>query len=186
MGADEDEEPNDDDDRYIKIPQMNNNANNIEASRVDADAQLPDDNYYPPDFHAEAADNDMPEPVNDAIPIDDPNDNDIPVIETVEDGEDLRNPLEHAMDEQYGARTGVYNLRPRCGCDYSHLHATIAGTHCKANHTYTETVMTQHTLKKGLEIFGEAGVEAVLTEMKQLHDCEVMEPKFANDLSHEE
>ena len=41
-------------------------------------------------------------------------------------------------------------------------------------------------MKKGLEIFGEAGVEAILTKMKQLHDCNVMEPKFANKLSHEE
>ena len=41
-------------------------------------------------------------------------------------------------------------------------------------------------MKKSLKIFGEAGIEAVLMEMKQLHDHEVMEPKFANELSHEE
>ena len=46
--------------------------------------------------------------------------------------------------------------------------------------------MTQHTMKKGLELFGEAGVEAVLMEMKQLHDRNVMEPKFVNQLSREE
>ena len=46
--------------------------------------------------------------------------------------------------------------------------------------------MTQHAMKKGLELFGEAGVEVVLTEMKQLHDHNVMEPKFANKLFCEE
>ena len=46
--------------------------------------------------------------------------------------------------------------------------------------------MTQHTMKKGLECFGEAGVKAILTEMKQLHDHDVMEPKFADELSHQE
>ena len=88
------EEPNEDDDGYIKIPGVNNNnANNIEA------AQLPDNNYYPPDFHVETANKDMPKPKDDATPIDDPNDNNIPLIETVEDKEDMHNPLEHAMDE---------------------------------------------------------------------------------------
>jgi hypothetical protein len=41
-------------------------------------------------------------------------------------------------------------------------------------------------LKKGLEIFGEAGVEAVQAEMQQLHDRNVIEPKCANALSREE
>ena len=31
--------------------------------------------------------------------------------------------------------------------------------------TFAETVMTQHTMKKGLELFGEAGVKAILMEM---------------------
>ena len=128
----------------------------------------------------------MPKPKYDAIPVDDPNDNDIFLIKTVKDEEELCNPLKHAMDEQYGMCTGTYDLHPWRAHDYSHLLATIAGADYKTDHTYAETVMTQHTLKKGLEIFGEAGVKVVLMEMKQLHDCEVMEPKFTNECSHEE
>ena len=41
-------------------------------------------------------------------------------------------------------------------------------------------------MKKGLEVFREAGVEAILTEMKQLYHHDVMEPKFADELSHKE
>jgi hypothetical protein len=37
------------------------------------------------------------------------------------------------------------------------------------------TVMTQHGLKKGLKEFGEAGVEAVLKELQQLHNQQVIE-----------
>ena len=87
-------EPNEDDDGYIEIPGVNNNnANNIKA------AQLPDNNYYPPDFHAEMANEDMPKPEDDATPIDDPNDNNIPLVKTVEGDKDMHNPLERAMDE---------------------------------------------------------------------------------------
>ena len=60
----------------------------------------------------------------------------------VEDEEDPHNALEHAMDEQYGTHTGTYDLRPWCAHDYSHLHATIAGTECNAYRTFTETIMT--------------------------------------------
>jgi hypothetical protein len=46
--------------------------------------------------------------------------------------------------------------------------------------------MTQHSIKKGLEVFGDADKEAVLSEMKQLHDMGVAEPKKANMLTQEE
>jgi hypothetical protein len=36
------------------------------------------------------------------------------------------------------------------------------------------TVMTQMTIKKGLRAFGEAGEDAVLKELQQLHDRSVM------------
>ena len=39
---------------------------------------------------------------------------------------------------------------------------------------------------QGLKIFGEAGAEAVVTEMKQLHDRGVIQPKLANMLTREE
>jgi hypothetical protein len=43
--------------------------------------------------------------------------------------------------------------------------------------------MTQHSMKKGIELYGEKGVEAVLKELKQLHDREVMIPR---ELTREE
>ena len=128
----------------------------------------------------------MPETKDEVIYLDHPNEDNIPIVEMVEDKEDPCNALECAMDEQYGTHTSTYDLCPQCACDYSHLHATIAGTECKADCTFAETVMTQHTMKKGLEILREAGFEAVLTEMKWLHDHDVMKPKFADELSHEE
>ena len=83
--------------------------------------------------------------------------------------------VEQEMEAQYGQQTGHYILRPRRPRDYNHLHATLAST-----------VMTQHSMKKGIKIFGEAGVEAVLQELKQLHDRKVLEPRSATDLSHSE
>ena len=47
-------------------------------------------------------------------------------------------------------------------------------------------VMTQHNVRKGLKIFGDAGVEAVLKELTQLHDRRVLKPKEASKLSNEE
>jgi hypothetical protein len=43
--------------------------------------------------------------------------------------------------------------------------------------------MTQHNIKKGIELFGEKDIDAVLKELKPLHDRDVMEPK---ELTHEE
>jgi hypothetical protein len=59
--------------------------------------------------------------------------------------------LTNEMDTRYGARTGKHALRPRRPRDYGHIHMTLEST-----------VMTQHSMKKGLKIFGEAGTTAVL------------------------
>jgi hypothetical protein len=40
--------------------------------------------------------------------------------------------------------------------------------------------MTQHSVNKGIKKFGDAGVEAVLTEVRQLHNRKVLEPKIEN------
>ena len=77
------------------------------------------------------------------------------------------------MNAAYGHRQHKYNLRARKPCDYSHLHATLEGI-----------VMTQHNVKKGLQVFGEAGMEAVLKELNQLHERGVLEPK--KHLLHEQ
>ena len=48
------------------------------------------------------------------------------------------------------------------------------------------TVMTKLNMKQGLKTFGKDGIDAVQTEMKQLHDREVVQPVHANELSHEQ
>ena len=45
------------------------------------------------------------------------------------------------------------------------------------------TILTQYTLKKGLQVFGALGVEAVYKELKQLHEQKVGEPRDASTLS---
>ena len=52
--------------------------------------------------------------------------------------------------------------------------------------TLKHTVLTQYTLKKGLQVFGPKGTEAVFAEMKQLHDRNVCEPVHAKSLSCEQ
>ena len=43
--------------------------------------------------------------------------------------------------------------------------------------------LTQHNLKKGLQICGEAAADAVVKEMKQLHDRKTIRPRYSKDLS---
>jgi hypothetical protein len=45
--------------------------------------------------------------------------------------------------------------------------------------------MTQHSMKKGIKLFGDAGIEAVLKELKQLHDRKVLEPTDATEMTKE-
>jgi Reverse transcriptase (RNA-dependent DNA polymerase) len=79
------------------------------------------------------------------------------------------------MDDKYGARTGAYHLRERRPRDYSHLHTVLEST-----------VMTQYNMHKGLKVFGDAGVTAVLKELNQLHTRKVLEPVEADSLSPSE
>ena len=78
------------------------------------------------------------------------------------------------MDEQYGARLSTHNLRPRKPRDYGHLHTTLE-----------HTVMTQYSIKKGLKVFGNAGVDAVTSELKQLHDRKVIQPVLPSKMTNE-
>jgi hypothetical protein len=80
--------------------------------------------------------------------------------------------LTKEMEEKYGECNIEHALRPRRPRDYSHLHTTLEST-----------VMTQHSMKKGLKIFGDAGTKAVLKELKQLHDRKVLEPTNAKTMS---
>jgi hypothetical protein len=96
-------------------------------------------------------------------------------IETVTE-KDIDDDLDTMMDTKYGERKHKHQLRPRRRPkDYNHVHTQLENI-----------VMTQYSVKKGLKVFGEAGAEAVISEMKQLHDRKVIEPKAANMLTREE
>ena len=69
------------------------------------------------------------------------------------------------------------------------FHRRIAGVHVPSeigyeqNEVLRHTVLTQYTLKKGLQVFGPPGVEAVYKELQQLHERKVGEPRDATTLS---
>jgi hypothetical protein len=65
---------------------------------------------------------------------------------------------------------------------YGRMHTQLEHQYAAMEHI----ALTQYSVKKGLKIFGEPGAEAVVKEMQQLHDREVMEPKAANMLTKEE
>ena len=54
------------------------------------------------------------------------------------------------------------------------------------NMMQTQAQTEQFSLKKGLKVFGEAGADVVMKELKQLHDMNVVEPVDAGSLSHEQ
>lgn len=106
----------------------------------------------------------------------------------VDDDEDVINPdadhqqdaLDTEMDQRYGARTGTYNLRPRKPINYSHLHISTGTT----EDIVDEVVVTQYGVKKGLEMFGEDGANAIIKELRQLHDRNVISPVMTDSLTH--
>jgi hypothetical protein len=46
--------------------------------------------------------------------------------------------------------------------------------------------LTQYNVKRGLEIYGQAASDAVMKEMKQLHDQKTIRPRASKDLTLEE
>lgn len=46
--------------------------------------------------------------------------------------------------------------------------------------------MTQYSMKQGIKEFGEAGVDAVVKELQQLHDRAVLKPRQAETMTREE
>ena len=69
------------------------------------------------------------------------------------------------------------------------FHRRVAGVRVPSevgydqNEVLRHTVLTQYTLKKGLQVFGPPGVEAVYKELQQLHERGVGEPRDAATLS---
>ena len=130
-----------------------------------------DEEEEPGDF--DPADDDGEENINDIATAPDIAE---PIIEDAVGGDAPPDEdIETAMDQQYGERTAAYNLRPRKPRDYGHMHTTLE-----------HTMMTQFSMKRGIKEFGDAGVDAVLSELQQLHDRKVLQPTSANELTREE
>ncbi len=92
------------------------------------------------------------------------------------------------MDVRYGRHTSRYNLRQWREPSFVHL-KTFSDAHANVGMTQEdgESLATaQMSMKKGLKMFGNAGVEAVQSEMQQLHECNVMKPAHARELTPEE
>ena len=75
--------------------------------------------------------------------------------------------------------------------DYANIYAAIHHSGVSEQDNYLKsdmvsTVLTQYHVSKGLQIFGERGVDAVLKELRQLHDCMVIEPEFAENMSEKQ
>ena len=92
---------------------------------------------------------------------------------TAEEDDKEADNIDNDMDTKYGPRTQQYNLRPRKPRDYGHLHATTDGN---LNATLESIAMTQHGMRKGLQVFGKAGEGAITKELTQLHERKVFEP----------
>jgi hypothetical protein len=59
--------------------------------------------------------------------------------------------------------------------DYYHPHTA-----------FEHVVMTHHSIKKSIRIFGKDGCVVLVSEMQQLHDFDCIEPKSAHMISCEE
>jgi hypothetical protein len=88
---------------------------------------------------------------------------------------DKQATIDQTMTDAYGERSKGHNLRPRRPRDYSHLHAMLEGI-----------AMTQHSVKKGLKAFGDNGTQALLKELRQLHDQQVIEPKGPAEITRQQ
>lgn len=108
--------------------------------------------------------------------------------------------VEKDMDRRYAIRSRKYNLRPRRKPKYdisllAQLEKdVIAPTFCVSKLEELDTslealfnvLLTQDGVRKGIKLFGQGGDDAVRTEMQQLCDHEVMEPKSEAALSRED
>ena len=76
--------------------------------------------------------------------------------------------------------------------DYARMYSKIhsAGTpdsqNIMKNDAVVATILTQHHVSKGLKVFGDQGVQAVLKEIRQLHDRMVIDPTDSKLLTREE
>jgi hypothetical protein len=125
-------------------------------------------NYFPPEGHVEPEEQNnieeiiqlAEEPIEEVL------------AEPNNDNDQANNDIETEMDLQCGERTVAYNLWQRQARDYGHLHTLIG-----------HLAFTQLSMKQGLKTFGTQGQDAVLSEIKQLHNWGVIQPRNPHTLS---
>jgi hypothetical protein len=132
----------------------------------------------------------------------------IPGVETIAEGDedkietdDDAASVSETMNQQYVARTGRYSMRPHRRPQYSYfcedatqfrisnVDESLSIAPQEYSHQYAtlaDTVMTQHSVKQGLKIFGQAGEDTVISEMQQLHDMECIKLKAKYTMTREE
>ena len=164
-------------DENVDIPEENieNNDNDENVIVPEENIENNDnvDNVIVPGADIENVDNDnIPGVHDDIVEVGMPNDG---LIVEEDENENQQNILEQEMDERYGSRTSTHDLRPRRPRDYGHLHTVLE-----------HTAFTQHSVKKGLKLFGKAGEQAILKELQQLHGRSVIKPKHPNKLTKSE
>jgi hypothetical protein len=79
------------------------------------------------------------------------------------------------MNAQYGPCQHNQNLRPCRTRDNGPLHTTLE-----------HTAMNQYNTKRGIKEFGDDGANAVVKELQQLHDRQVLQPIDSKTLSPQE
>jgi len=189
---DEDEEP-DQSEEDDNTPLNEGNAEDSDANvgpDNDQNKIVADENIPADDNAGTAADDDD----NDSTGDDNDNDTDVnPAVsralkKLASDGE-LPKVLGGRTRKQ--ARDAVANVVTANNLIDHLASRRIARVTCPADHNpvladLEAIAMTHLNLKQGLKAFGEAGVEAVQTELKQLHDLKVVKPVHGNQLSKEQ
>jgi hypothetical protein len=157
-----------------------NPPNNVEEETNDDESN--DEEEDPEDHTNDNDENEIPEGPNEIknIEVEDIEDGDEEIEENADvnieenaDEPEQQPTIDDQMSAAYGERKSEHNLRARRPRDYSHIHKVLEST-----------VMTQYSMKKGIKVFGESGVNAVVEELQQLHDRKALDPK--RKLSREE
>ena len=84
--------------------------------------------------------------------------------------------MDDEMDVKYGTRSTIWNLRQRKQRTYDHKYDEHAEIYV-AQSSEATLATPQMPIRRGLKLFGSQGISAVKTELQQLHDLKVMEPK---------
>jgi hypothetical protein len=94
--------------------------------------------------------------------------------------------IEAYMDERYGSQNGHYNLRPRRERNVNRWNDASLTCYGTSDHWLDGVIHTQHNIHQGLKLFGKAGEDAITTELKQLHQRQVLEPMHSHALTDRE